>query len=252
MKKRCRIIYFSSLLLAACLFYPAETLGQFNDTIVMYTPDFRFREGIFLNFDQVKSNSPVPKAKLLTSSDYNDKDFFRKILELDRIYYYDVMGIRKEVDKRSIWGYCRNGVLYIKIQDDFTRVTFVGSICHFVADITTFEQRYYNPYGGYYDSYYNPYSYYPGYGGYYYPYGSFYSPYSRSGQSRSEVKQFIFDFETGKVLDFDIRNTELLLMKDAAIYEEYMQLPRKKKQALMFVYIRKFNEKNPLYIPVTY
>jgi hypothetical protein len=38
-------------------------------------------------------------------------------------------------------------------------------------------------------------------------------------------------------------------MKDAKLYEEYMQLPRKKKKDLMFVYIRKFNEDNPLYIP---
>jgi hypothetical protein len=39
-------------------------------------------------------------------------------------------------------------------------------------------------------------------------------------------------------------------MKDNKLYEEYIQLPRKKKRDLMFVYIRKFNEDNPLYIPV--
>ncbi len=69
--------------------------------------------------------------------------------------------------------------------------------------------------------------------------------------ARSEIKQFIIDFETGKVMDFDLENTELLLMKDAQLYEEYVQLPRKKKKELMFVYIRKFNEKNPLYLPET-
>jgi hypothetical protein len=68
--------------------------------------------------------------------------------------------------------------------------------------------------------------------------------------ARSEIKQFIVDFETGKVLDFDMENTELLLMKDAQLHEEYVRLPRKKKKELMFVYIRKFNEKNPLYLPV--
>jgi hypothetical protein len=29
-----------------------------------------------------------------------------------------------------------------------------------------------------------------------------------------------------------------------------MRLPNKKKKDLMFVYIRKFNENNPLYLPV--
>ena len=54
----------------------------------------------------------------------------------------------------------------------------------------------------------------------------------------------------GKILEFNVENTELLLMKDNQLYEEYVQLSHKKKKDLMFVYIRKFNEKNPLYIPV--
>jgi hypothetical protein len=54
--------------------------------MVKYTPDFRFKDGIYVNFDQVKSNSPIPKAKLLTSTDYNDKEFFKKILGSDKIY----------------------------------------------------------------------------------------------------------------------------------------------------------------------
>lgn len=222
--------------------------------MVKYTPDFRFKDGIYLNFDQVKLNSPIPKAKILTSTDYNDKEFFKKLFEADKIYFYDGMGIRKEVEKSSIWGYARNGVIYIMVQGNFTRITFIGSICHFVADITTVDSRYYNsPYGyndpySYYSPYYSPYSPY-GYGGYYNPYGSYYSPYGRNNMSRNEIRQYIFDFESGKILDFDLENTKLLLMKDAQLYEEYVKLSRKQKKELMFVYIRKFNEKNPLYIP---
>ena len=43
--------------------------GQTEGEKVKYTPDFRFQDGIYLNFDQVKANSPIPKAKLLTSAD---------------------------------------------------------------------------------------------------------------------------------------------------------------------------------------
>jgi len=163
------------------------------------------------------------------------------------------MGLRQEVDKNNIWGYSRNGVLYAMIQGNFNRITFVGNICHFVADVTTYDSRYnnyYSPYGYYdpyyYGSYYNPYSYY----GSYYPYGSYYSPYSRSNVARTELRQYIIEFETGKVLDFTPDNVALLLMKDPSVYDEYVQLSRKKKKQLMFVYIRKFNENNPLYLPV--
>ena len=68
--------------------------------------------------------------------------------------------------------------------------------------------------------------------------------------ARSEIKQYLIEFETGNIAEFDMKNTELMLMQDPELYEEYVQLPRKKKKDMMFVYIRKFNEKNPLYIPV--
>lgn len=217
---------------------------------VKYTPDFKFKDGIYLNFDQVKENNPIPKAKILTSADYNDREFFNKVFESGKIYFYDEMGVRQEIEKSNIWGFARNGVLYVSIQDNFNRITFVGSISHFVADITTYDNRYnsYSPYG-YYDpySYYSPYSAY-GYGSYY-PYGSYYSPYRQQSISRNELKQYIFDFETGKVIEFTTDNVELLIMKDPSVYDEYVQLSRKKKKELMFVYIRKFNEKNPLFIP---
>lgn len=257
MKKLSRIFILTGMLIAVMFSY--SLTGQEKEGMVKYTPDFRFNDGIYLNFDQVKMNSPIPKAKLLTSTDYNDREFFKKLFAGEKIYFYDGMGIRQEVDKNSIWGYARNGVLYILIQGNFNRITFVGSICHFVADITSYDNRYYNSPYGYYDPYYSPYSYYSPYyspysSPYYYrnyssPYGSYNSPYDRN-MTRNELKQYLIDFESGKILEYDVSNAELLLMKDSELYEEYVILSRKKKKELMFVYIRKFNEKNPLYVPV--
>ncbi len=243
MKNYFRVIILGAVMLQVAGAFTVE--GQEQEGMVKYTPDFRFRDGIYVNFEQVKQNSPIPKAKLLTSTDYNDKEFFKKLLESDKIYYYDGMGVRQEISVGDIWGYSRNGVLYIQVQNNFNRITFMGSICHFVADVTTYDNRYYSPYGGYYDPYYSPY----GYGNYYYPYGSYYSPYGRNSMSRNEIKQYIFDFEEGKILEFDQKNTETLLMRDSELYEEFVRLPRKQRKDMMFVYIRKYNEKNPLYLP---
>ncbi len=127
--------------------------AQESEGMVKYTPDFRFNDGIYLNFEQVKASSPIPKAKILTSTDYNDKDFFKNLMSGEKIYFYDGMGIRQEVDRSSIWGYARNGVLYIQVQGNFNRITFVGNICHFVADVTSYDNRYYNSPYGYYDPY---------------------------------------------------------------------------------------------------
>lgn len=224
------------------------SFGQDQEDKVKYSTEFRFKDGIYLNFEQVRNNNPIPKAKLLTSVDYNDREFFKRLLEMDKIYFYDEMGVRQEVTKTDLWGYARNGVIYVQVQGNFNRVTFVGNICHFVADITTYDNRYYNNPYGYYDPYYYPYY---GYGNYYSPYYSpYYYPYGQQSMPRTELKQYLIDFESGKILEFDVQNTELLLMKDNQLYEEYVQLSNRKKKDLMFVYIRKFNEKNPLYIPV--
>ena len=248
MKKLFRILFIIILVVYGGVF--CKLYGQENEGMVKYTPDFKFTDGIYLNFDQVKANSPIPKAKILTSTDYNNKEFFKNLLSNKKIYFYDAMGVRQEVETNSIWGYSRNGVLNIQIQGNFNRITFVGNICHFVADVTSYDDRYYNSPYGYYDPYYSPYYspyYYPY--NYYSPYGSYYSPY-RANTARNELKQYLIDFENGKILEYDIENTELLLMKDSQIYDEYVQLPHKKKKDLMFVYIRKFNERNPLFIPV--
>src|SRR5664280_334713 len=243
MKRIFRISVLNAMIILICPL--VKVMGQTHEGMVMYTPDFRFTDGIYVSFDQVKANRPIPKAKLLTSTDYNDKEFFKNILKSEKIYYYDAMGIRQEILKSTIWGYARNGVLYVQIQENFNRITFIGNICHFVADVTTYDSRNYgSPY--YYDPYYSPY----GYSNYYSPYNSYYSPYRQSGLQRSELKQYLIDFESGKILEFDVDNTELLLMKDSQLYDEYVQLSKRKRKDLMFVYIRKFNEKNPLYIPV--
>lgn len=249
MERVIRIFLMMGLVISAFPIFSVQ--GQEKEGMVKYTPDFRFNDGIYLNFDQVKLNRPISKAKLLTSVDFNDREFFKRVLESDKIFFYDDMGVRQDIDRNTIWGYARNGVIYVQIQENFNRITFMGSICHFVADITTYDSRNYNSPYGYYDPYYSPYGYGNYYSPYYNPYNSYYSPYNSYNQptSRTELKQYIIDFESGKVLEFDIDNTKLMLMKDNQLYEEYVQLNRKKQKELMFVYIRKFNEKNPLYIP---
>jgi hypothetical protein len=227
--------------------------AQTGDTLVRYTPDFKFRDGIYLNFDMVKNNSPIPKAKLFTSVDYNDKDFFDQVLSAEKIYFYDNMGVRQEIEKDAIWGFARNGVLYIKVQNAFNRITFFGSIIHFVADVTTTTSGY-GPYN-YYDPYYSPYrSYYSPYSYYYNPYYSYYDPYGyrypyRSGTSRTDLQMFMIDFETGKEYEYTLNNLEMLLMRDPELYEEFVSMRNKNQKKMMFVYLRKFNEKHPVFLP---
>jgi hypothetical protein len=202
--------------------------------MIRYGPDFKFREGVFLNHQQVINNRPIPKSRILTSIDFSDRDFYPRVLENKTLLFYDHIGMKQEVKTNDIWGFSRNGVLYISLDDKYHRVTIVGSVCHFVATITTYDNRYYDPYG-----YYNPYDYYYRYGGY---------PRSISTKT-NEMRQYLLDLEDGKVYDYDYQSLEIILMKDPELHDEFSQLKKKKKRQLKFVYLRKFNERNPLYLP---
>ena len=197
---------------------------------VVYTPEFKFNDGIYLSFSQVKNNHPVPVARVLSETDHNDPDFFTKLLDEKNIIFFDDFGVQQTVSVEKIWGFSRNGIVYIRVGNNFSRITVIGSICHFVANITTYNSRYNDPYA------YNP---------YYYRYGA-----SPANTTTTEMRQFLLDFDTGKVLDYDVQGVEVLLMKDPELYDEFEALRNKKKKQMKFLYIRKFNQRNPLYIKV--
>ena len=208
----------------SCIISQIDT-GKF----VKYTPEFKFKEGIYLNIDEVKDNSPIPKSRIITTLDYNDNDFFDNVLANSKVYYYDNLGNRDELLTNKIWGYSRNGFVYIKVEGQFYRITLIGAICHFVASHTTYAYNGNSPY--YYNSYSDPFQM-PG------------EPYPTT-----EMRQYLLDFLTGRILEYNVSGIEALLMQDPAMYDEYMALGKKKKQQMKFVYIRKFNESHPLYFP---
>ncbi len=224
-----RLTFFLSL----CWLVTNPGIAQQGDsTLVQYSPDYQFREGIFLTFDQVKNNDPLPKSRLLTTIDYNDREFFQKLFNEEKIFYFDDFGMKKELESSDVWGYSKNGVLYIQLGGGFHRITIIGSICHFLAAITSYD-------GQYYDPYYDRYAFYD----YYY--------YNRppNNYTKTEVRQFLLDFQTGEVVDYDVQNLEVILMKDPELYDEYAALSRRKRKQQKFLFIRKFNERNPIYFP---
>ena len=63
------------------------------------------------------------------------------------------------------------------------------------------------------------------------------------------MRQYLYDFDGGNVFDYDVDGLEMLLMKDPELHDEFAQLSKKKRRQLKFMYLRRFNERNPLYIP---
>lgn len=123
--------YFIFTLIFLLLFLPLSVFSQ-TDTanMIRYTPDFEFTDGIYLTFEQVRHNAPIPKSRLITDVEYNSKDFFEQVLDNKFIYFFDHVGMKQQVRTSDIWGFSRSGVLYISMEDGYYRITIIGSICH--------------------------------------------------------------------------------------------------------------------------
>jgi hypothetical protein len=204
---------------------------------VLYTPDFEFNDGLFANFESVLANDPIPPARIVTDEDLFDRAFYDKVTAKKEIIIYDDNGVKKVMRTEDIWGYSRNGILYINVGSAFHRISFMGSICHFVATVTTYNPNYYDPY------YYNP----------YYSNSYYYNRYSmpQSNVGSTDLRQYLLDFYTGDVMEYDVESVEVLLMRDPELSDEYQALRSRKKKQMKFVFIRRFNEKHPLYFPAS-
>jgi len=221
-------IYLFVFLFAADLTAQSDS----SSNLVKFTSRFKFKDGFYLNFEQVRNNKPIPKSWVISPIDYNSKNFFEQMIDSKSIKYVDEFGKNKEVDVSKLWGYCNDGVLHIKIFNDFNKVIIMGNISHFSANIPTLT---YNRNAS------NNIPYARWRGGYIYSYGP-------PSYPTYEMKQFLLDFNTGKLLEYKTNNVEMLLKGDSELYDEFARLKARQKQQRKFMYIRKFNERNPLYL----
>lgn len=203
--------------------------------MVRYAPGYEFADGIYFNFEMVKKGNPIPSARVVSDVDLFDREFYEKITANKEIVIYDDNGVKKVIKSDKIWGYGRNGVLYINVGSSFHRISLVGSISHFVASITSYNPNYYDPYGynPYYSNSYNR--------------GGYNSP--QSNYSSTDLRQYLLDFDTGEIMEYDSESVEVMLMKDPELADEYLSLRGRKRKQMKFVFIRRYNEKHPLYFP---
>lgn len=219
----------------AFLFIFSIGLSAQSDSVikVKYTPDFRFKDGIFLNFNQVKNNSAIPASRIQSNTDPYDMNFFKHLVEEQNITYFNEFGSQNDIKTENIWGFAQDGKLYINYNGEFNRIPIVGRIGHFISDITVYES-YNDPYyRNYYDNYYNSY---------------YNRPYNRTTRSK-EMRQYLINFVSGEVMDYRREEVKVILMEDSELFDEFSNLRKRKQKDLMFFFIRRFNEKYPLYIP---
>ena len=189
---------------------------------IAYSRDYEFKEGIFLTVDQFKHNNPIPKSSIVSEIHKSQIDFLKQIIVQKIIVFKDTSGKEQKLETASIWGYYQNRTVYINFNKEFNRLNVIGTLCHFTATIKT-AITYHDPMNNNFGMGLN--------------------------NAVEELRQFVFDTQTNKVYDFDEKNMEMLLKTDMVLYSQFIALKRRQKSDAIFVYLRKYNEKHPLYLP---
>lgn len=184
---------------------------------VICSENCSLKEGVYISWADFRMRNAMQKDIIESPYDRSAIDFYSKVMAEEKLNYL-ASGSKNVIETRNIWGFCQNNVLHLNYNGNFYRVPLFGAISYLIANVEVINSAYYTP----------------GYGMY------------GTGKT-TEIRSFLMNFYDGKMKEFNMDEVDLLLSRDKELYAEYNALKRKKKKEQVSRYIRKFNERNPVY-----
>lgn len=187
-----------------------------DTTLVRYQGGFAFHEGLYFDFSDFRNNRPsVPKSALTTDQGQRVSDLRGTN---GKVFYPDSTGERKRLDLDRLWGFCDNGVIYVRAGNGFSRIGLMGSISHLTFDATYRDWGTYGMYG--------------------------------STTYTVEEQRFL-DMGTGAFLPVTAGGIYPVIARDEVLKEEFDALAKKvrNRTETVFLFMRRYNERHPLYFP---
>jgi hypothetical protein len=214
-------------------------IAQETEEIAMirYSPEFKFKDGLYLNIEDVKTNDPIPLARIVTDLGSYSKEFVDEMYNSEKIILYDDYGIQRFIYTKHIWGYAEDGRLFIMAGGQFMRIIIQGSISLFIASATTHEKKTFQPrdtnmYSTTTEDLYRSHN-----KKYYY------------ANVTGESKEYLFDFDSNTLAAYTVDVFEKLLVRDALLFTEYASLRKRDRKIRIGEFIRRYNTTHPLYFP---
>lgn len=214
---------FILILLLVLSFFSATVAQETANETVRYDYSFEFKNGVYSSFYSFRNNSPIPFSRFVSPA-YDD-DFFKNLLKVETISYYDENGMLNEIPRKIIWGYANNGKPNIYWLNKFNLIPYVGTISHFMS--TELVTHYTSSAGAM-------------------MYDPMYMPPTQSYTSEELVHYFI-DMNTGKILSYSSKSLLELIQDDTELYNEYSKLGKRKRIKSVMEYVQKYNRKHPIY-----
>jgi len=204
-----------------------------DSTLVRYSPGYEFRDGIYMNPDMVRANRPIPPARLVSERDDFDNQFYNELLKAKYIVLSNDQGVREYIRPDQMWGYACKGILYIQIANSFQRLMLEGNLSRFKASATTYEKRNPNPQDTrlYMPSYHYRLRMRPSY----------------ANPTRHRAV-YLLDLEANTLNNYTPDDLEKILIRDPELLLEYSALKRNQRKKRQLEFIKRYNDRNPLYL----
>lgn len=173
------------------------------------------QDGVYFTFSEVKQNKPTISKDQLIKSYYDKTDFtLSQWANTENLFYLDKEGVKRKVNRDSLWGYVEEGTPFILLNGRFHKFSTVGALSVFVESYPTIQQTA--------------------------------APVLTDVHSGTYTR--LFDFNTGQIADYDVSNVTMVLGRDTSLFNDFNELKNMKtKRKKMYKYIERYNEKHELF-----
>lgn len=196
---------------------PLRAIAQ-EDTLWMpYAAGMDLNDGIYRTFEEFRVNDPgIPLDRIRDQQGLAVHDIRTLV---SKLYWQPDTGAVQVIRADNVWGFCQNDVIYIAAGNGFYRIGLMGSLGHMVYEVTYRDwDPYMNPYGG---------------------------------MTHTALAHLLLDMNTGAFLNFNSGGMAEALKADPLLLEEFLAVPKKErnKDAILFRFLRFYNERHPLLFP---
>ena len=192
---------------------------------VAYSKDYEFTEGIYLHSADFRNNSPITKEQIVIDYPKTELDFWDQMILKQSFKYKDFEGIEHSIPITKVWGIYYNKSLYFNSTYGFKKFLFIGSLSLIENDERGANSIYSenkNILG---------------------------STANALNYGIPKYSKYVFDFQDKELMDFNVSTMKQILKRDTELSQEFKSLSNKKQKQMLFIYLRKYNEKHPFYLP---
>lgn len=214
--------------IAISWFVVSLVIGQ--DSLLL-TKNFRFKDGVYFSFDQLRSNQPAFALDSLKVQYFTNPQ--TSLTQLDGIFHKVDKGKAFPVD--SIWAICLDGVPSLRVPQreinkllpNFAALKLRGKICYFTyPDYRTKSIRVaaYNPLTG--------------------------RPFRQGTVKREQevIIEKILNFQTGEIAEFNEQHLNAWIQDDPLLLETLHEIPPAERQEKLFKCLLIYVDRNPVYL----